>query len=1070
VALITTPCQTACATTLNQQDTDYQDPREAEQRSNTERPGLSVSTTDKSSPEDTQPARGGLHQRDRRSVSPSRPDGDQVQTSRVASTTAGKGQVSRSVPPPQRPGYVPAPLASAENPSVSEGPRTTQSGFQWRRAAMSSCFTIVVIGVLLFFLATGSALVGYVAVASQLPSPQELQSRGVAFVSSKILDRNGNLLYEVTDPEGGRRTYVDLDRIAPDLINAVVATEDREFWVHPGFDPIAIVRALYYNLSERRIVSGFSTITQQVARNVLLTPEERVQDTAWRKIKEVVLATELTRTYPKETILETYLNESYYGNLAYGVEAAAETYFGEAASAQNLTLAQAAFLAGLPQLPATYDPFGGGRDQALSRQRTVLSLMVEAGYISDAEANAATAEMEAYEFKAPHHVDLGVAPHFVVYARQQLEAEYGPEALYRGTGLRIYTTLDTDLQAHAEQAVREGLANLVERNATNASLVAVEPATGQILAMVGSANFTDETIDGQVNVALRCRQPGSSIKPLTYLAAFERGWTPATLFWDVKTEFPDGANPPYVPVNYDREYHGPMLMRDALANSYNVPAVDALQFVGVNGLLDMAERLGVMSLAHPEVSCPDYPYDQPPTYGLALTLGGGEAKLLEMTGAFGVLANAGVRIPPSPILRIEDSRGRVLVDDSGGEGVQVISLEHAYLMTHVLSDAKARCVEFRCPSLLELDRPAAAKTGTTDDYRDALTIGYTPDIAAGVWVGNSDNSPMVGLAGSAAAGPIWHNFMVKAHQGLPVRDFDRPAGVLQQEVCADSGALPNEYTRRRKLEVFAKDQPPLDASNGWYQMVKIDAVGGLVANEFCPDHVVEELRSVIRDPRGRAWAEQHPERFGGTPLVPLEACSSATDRPQVVITSPGEGSTVQGLVSVRGTVRLPAFDRYEVQYGIGDDPQGWGWISGPHRAQVEDGFLSEWATEGLVPGQYTLRVSAFNRDQHRIEARVEVQVASLIDAPAPVAAESPTPTDEYGPLTETPQPTGTSTLVPAVTPSPTVEPTQQGLTRTVEPPLTPDAGQIVGTRPEVTVTATLRSDAAGGEGVPTQTP
>ena len=922
---------------------------------------------------------------------------------RVPTGATPTANLPRTVPPPQRPGYVP--------------PRTTppleggQGGVprQWRKVLIKSFFVTVVIVVLLFFLAAGAVIAGYVAIASQLPRPEELQTRQTTFVSSKIYDREGNLLYEVTDPHGGRRTYVPLSEISPHLILATIATEDRNFYEHAGFDPIAIIRAIYYNLSERRIVSGFSTITQQLARNLLLTPEERVQQTVWRKIKEVVLAAELTRTYPKNTVLEIYLNENNYGNLAYGIQAAAETYFG--VDAADLTLAQASFLAGLPQSPATYDPFGGGLDLALSRQEDVLALMVEDGYTSHTEAALAAAEMRDYEFEAPQ-LDLTTAPHFVVYVRQTLEATYGPEALYRGTGLRIYTTLDSRLQALAEEAVREGVTALTDRNATNGALVALDPVTGHILAMVGSADFHDDEIDGQVNVTLRCRQPGSSIKPLTYVAAFERDWTPATLFWDVRTEFPDGANPPYVPVNYDGKYHGPMLLRDALANSYNVPAVEALQFAGVDGLLEMATRLGVESLAHPELYCPDYPYDTPPSYGLALTLGGGEVKLLEMTGAFAVFANGGVRVPPSPILRIEDSRGNVLVDNSAPTGERAISPEHAYLITSILADTQARCRAFHCPSVLELGRPAAAKTGTTDYFRDALTIGYTPDLVTGVWVGNSDNSPMVNLPGATGAGPIWHNFMEAAHAGLPVSDFVRPPGIVEHEICANSGASPTEYCPRRKVEIFAEDQPPLDESHDWYQRVKVDALTGLLANEFCPDQIVEQLMVVITEERGREWAQAHPEYFGGLPLAPLEYCTESTGRPQVLITQPAPGSTVYGVVPIIGTVQLPDFDHYDVDY---KGPQeGWGWISGPHLSQVREGLLTEWSVSDLAPGSYILRITAFDREQRRVEARVQVFVGAPTETPT--AVESPTPT-----ATPIPPPTPSATLRASLTP--TVEPT-----------------------------------------------
>ncbi len=889
---------------------------------------------------------------------------------RLSTNPAPPSNRSDYVPPPQRPGYVPR-RSPPPAPPIGGGVRR-----QWGELLIKVGFAVVAIAVLTFFLVTAIAVVGYVYIASQLPPATELRDRQTAFVSSKIYDREGGLLREVTDPHGGRRTYVPLNEISQHLQNATIATEDRYFWLHPGFDPIAIARAVYYILTEGEIVSGFSTITQQVARNLLLTPEERVQQTAWRKIKEVVLAAEVTRTYSKADILEIYLNENNYGNMAYGVQAAAELYFG--VDAADLTPAQASFIAGLPQLPAVYDPFTGGRDRALARQEDVLGLMVEDGYISQEEATQAAAEMRSYEFTAPSF-DFMTAPHFTIYAQQTFEAAYSPELLYRGTGLRIYTTLDPRLQALAEEIVREGVAELADRNGTNGALVALDPTTGHILSMVGSAGFHDEEIDGQVNVALRCRQPGSSIKPLTYVAAFERGLTPATLTWDVRTEFPDGANPPYVPVNYDRKYHGPVLVRDALANSYNVPAVAALQFVGVNGLLELADRLGVESLVRPEENCPDYPYDQRPFYGLALTLGGGEAKLLEMTGAFAVFANGGARVKPNPILRIEDSRGNVLVDNATPESKPAISPQHAYLITSILADTQARCAAFHCPSVLELSRPAAAKTGTTDDFRDAWTIGYTPDLVTGVWVGNSDNSPMIEVAGAGGAGPIWHNFMEAAHADWPVRDFERPPGIVEHEICADSGARPSKYCPKQKKEVFVEDQPPLDESHDWYQKVEIDAASGLLANEICPDQIVKEVRVVIPDERGRAWTKAHPEHFGELKLAPLDYCTAGAARPQVFITQPAAGDVVSGVVPVIGTVQLPNFDHYEAQYGAGSDPQSWGWISGPHLAQIRDGLLIDWDATHLDPGLYTVRISAFDREQRRFEARVHVQVIT----PAP---------------------------------------------------------------------------------------
>ena len=935
-----------------------------------------------------------------RAVSPHEGPVDTVRADREPRSVRQPPRGADPVPPPLRPGY--RPPRSITAPSRTDPP-ATRSGPNWGMLILKVGFATVAGLVLMFFLAVAVSVVGYVALADQLPSPTELQNRQTAFVSSKIYDREGHLLYEVMDPHGGRRTYVPLEEISPYLINATIATEDRDYWLHPGFDPVALARAVYYVLTEHEVVSGASTIPQQLARMVLL-PEERFEQTAQRKIKEMVLAAELTRVYSKRTILEIYLNELNYGNQAYGIQAAAETYFNT--DAADLTLAEASFLAGLPQLPATYDPFGGGLERALARHQTVLGLMVEDGHISAEQAQQASAAMEAYPFRPPE-VDIDTAPHFIMYVRRIVEERYGPEALYRGAGLRIHTTLDPRLQAEAETAIRSGVETLADRNVTNGALVAIDPDTGHIVAMVGSADFNDASIDGQVNVALRCRQPGSSIKPLTYVASFERDWTPATLFWDVRTEFPDGANPPYVPVNYDRKYHGPVLLRDALANSYNVPAVEALQFVGVDGLLEVASRLGVESLAHPEEVCPEYPYDGPPSYGLALTLGGGEVKLLEMTEAFAAFANEGVLMEPSPILRIEDSRGNVLVDNTSPTGRQAISPEHAYLITDILSDDQARCAAFSCPSVLELSRPAAAKTGTTDDYRDAWTVGYTPDLVTGVWVGNSDNAPMIDVPGAAGAGPIWHTFMEAALVEQPVRDFGRPSGIVEHEICAGSGTRPSEHCPGRASEVFARGQPPLDESHAWYQTVEIDALTGLRANEFCRDHVIKKLMLNITDQRGREWAQAHPDHFGSLPLVPLDECTENVARPRVVISRPAGGQRVQGLVDVVGTVQMPNFDHYEAQYGIGHNPQGWGWISGPHLAQVQDGLLTRWDTSHLAPGPYTLRIRAFDAQQYPVETR------ALVDVVAPTATPSPTA-----------WPTLTPLPLPTLAPTPTWPPSR----------------------------------------------
>ncbi|MGQ9625906.1 MAG: penicillin-binding protein 1C, partial [Anaerolineae bacterium] len=701
-------------------------------------------------------------------------------------------------------------------------------------AALFACFIAAIVLV-------------YVSLAASLPEPQELLSRSSPFRSTRIYDRSGNLLYEILDPHGGRRIVMRLPQISPYLRQATIATEDKNFYRHSGVDPFSLARAVWQNLNAGEVVSGGSTIPQQLARLVFLSPEERMQRTIWRKVKEAFLAAEITRRYSKEALLEIYLNEIYYGNLAYGIEAAAQTYFGK--RALDLTLAEAALLAGLPQSPSFYDPFTRP-EAAKKRQKVVLNLMVREGYISPAEAQSAWEEELSY---APFRAEVR-APHFTGYVRQLLEEKYGSDVLYR-SGFQVYTTLDLRMQAIAERVVREELTALAGKHVTNAALVALRPDTGEILAMVGSADFFNTAIGGQVNVALRPRQPGSAIKPITYLAAFEKGWTPATLIMDVETDFPDGANPPYKPVNYDGRFHGPVLVRTALGSSYNVPAVKTLQFVGLPAMLEMAHRLGIRSLNRPD-------------YGLSLTLGGGEVTLLELTSAYAVLANGGRRVPPVAVLRLEDGSGHVIEEYRPPPGEQVISAQHAYLITDILADNEARTPAFGPNSVLRLSRPAAVKTGTTTDFRDAWTVGYTSGLVAGVWVGNSDNSPMQNVPGSRGAAPIWHNFMEEALAGTSPHNFPRPPGIETIEICADSGTRPSPACPHRKMEIFAAGQGPFGPERDLHQFVKIDRSTGQLATLSCPPELVEERYYIVFPPEYRRWAEEN-----GYPQPPSELCT-----------------------------------------------------------------------------------------------------------------------------------------------------------------------------------------------------
>jgi 1A family penicillin-binding protein len=640
-------------------------------------------------------------------------------------------------------------------------------------ALTMAALAVATVGGVIVFAAVGLVMDVYAQLTRDLPPASQLLTRDV-FQTTQIYDRRGELLHEVYDLEGGRRTLVTLREVSPWMIDATLAAEDASFYDNPGVDARSVLRALWQNVTERGVVSGASTITQQLVRNALLSPEERGQQTLARKLKEAILALRVSQFYSKDEILEMYLNEVYYGNLAYGVAAAAETYFGK--SPAELTLAEAALLAGLPQSPADYDP-RRNLPLARQRQRYVLEQMVRHGFVTPAEAAAAW-EQELH-FAEPKPQVLR-APHWVFYVRDLIEQKYGPRLLYRG-GLQVYTTLDLRLQEKLEEIARNNEANLKLRGGTNTAIVAIDPKTGEILAMVGSMDFYNPAIQGQVNVATSERQPGSAIKPIVYLAAFEKaGFTPATVLQDVRRCFPAGqGQPPYCPVNYDNRFRGPITVRNALGNSLNVPAVETLERVGVPAAIEMANRLGITSLTDPN------------RYGLAFTLGGAEVKPLELTAAYATLANGGRRIPPVAIRRLVDGHGRVLEEAHPTPGEQVVDPRYVYMLTHILSDNNARLITFGPNSLLKLSRPAAVKTGTTDNHRDTWAVGYTPNLVIGVWVGNTDGRPMREILSSMSAGKIWHEAMEASFQllDLPVEDFVRPEGLVDVPICGPRGCV-----------------------------------------------------------------------------------------------------------------------------------------------------------------------------------------------------------------------------------------------------------------------------------------
>jgi penicillin-binding protein 1C len=939
----------------------------------------------------------------------------------------------------------PSPAQPVAPPVEIPRERAPEQARPRRRLSTVSCLarfaTLGLMSLLIaLFVGVGVVSVVYVDVVSIVPRDiGDLQARALQFETTRIRDSSGKVLYEINDPTGGRRDYVTLDQVSPYVIHATVATEEREFYTNPGFSPPAIARALYQNVSEGQVVSGASTITQQLTRALLLPPEERGEQSVRRKVREIFLAAELGRRFTKDEVLELYLNQIYYGNLAYGIEAASQTYFNKPAS--ELTLAEASFLAGLPQAPALYDPVNN-KPATLARQRDVLGLMLEAGCIQTTRTGQICVTREQIESSAPELAEIARRefkppafeveyPHWVVYVQQLLEERFGAQALYT-TGYDVYTTLDPDLQDLAQAQVEQNVGALADRNVTNGSVIVIDVHTGAILAMVGSRDFYDEDIDGQVNVALTLQQPGSSVKPFTYIAAFEKGWTPATVIWDVPIEYEIPGFGVYAPVNYDERFHGPVPARSALANSYNIPAVITLDYVGVPALLDVLNRVGITTLGDPS---------NPYNYGLSLTLGAGDVRLIEWTNAFATLARGGVYLPTYAIQRVEIN-GQVQEEYVVPEGRQVINPDFAYLISTILSDHAARAPAFGSDSILNAPFPAAAKTGTTTDYRDNWTMGYTTEVTIGVWVGNSDNTPMVNVSGVTGAGPIWRSIMEGAHGKYPAQEWPRPDTIFEQTVCADDGALPSEYCQTHSTthtELFSAAAPPPAADEGLYRRLRIDRFTGLIANDFCPNYTDDRFLLALPDysqlidlpaferawlaetGEGQAWAATRSLDLADIGRPPEGECREDTPIPTIFIDSPLSNEEVQGEITIIGTVDAPNFSHYTVEFGLGPDPQGWGIIQGPTNQKVTHGPLARFDVTPFENMQVTIRVRVFDTQGHDADVRVTVNIANPTPEPEPTEKPEPTakPEDTATPLpTDTAQPEPTRTPVPTLTPTP----------------------------------------------------
>jgi penicillin-binding protein 1C len=951
-----------------------------------------------------------------------------------------------------KPGRPAQPIPNGENGSSGQPPAG-------KTKDVKGCLLKLIIA-LLFAMVLGIVLAGaflvyqYYTIAATLPSVEDMRERASQFETTRFYDRNGDLLYEMIDPNAGRRTYIPIEEISPYVIAATISIEDKEFYNHPGFDPVALARALVTNYLSGEVVSGASTITQQLARGLFMAEAERAEISYRRKAREIILSAEMTRRYSKNEILELYLNEFNYGNLAYGIEAAAETYFNT--TADQLDMAQAAFLAGIPQAPGIYDIFTN-REATLFRNKQVVTAMYEVSkeknciYVSTiTERICVTAQQAADAYIATENYNFipranpMIYPHWVTYIRYLLETKYDAQTIYR-SGFRVFTTLDPIMQQEAERIVREQVTALADKNATDGALVAIQPKTGQILAMVGSTDFYNDQIAGQINMTLRPRQPGSSIKPITYAAAFEKGWTPATLIWDVPSGFPPSGDvndtrEPYEPVNYDGKFHGPVTVRSALANSYNVPAVKTLQYVGIyddpntpqqDGLIAFARRLGITTLDRND-------------YGMSLTLGGGEVTLFDMTSAFTVFANNGQKIEPLAITRIEDHEGSLIFQAEEPKPTQVIRAEHAYLINSILSDTQARIPMFGVNSILNLSFPAAAKTGTTNDYKDNWTVGYTPDLAVGVWVGNADNSPMQNTSGVSGAAPIWAGFMqyaVPYLTGNNPSSFTRPEGIVDRVICTASGSEPSEYCTNQRSEIFAHDQPPLPKEEDLWKRVKVDTWTNLQESPACQGYSAEKFVVNVTDKFAIKWIKETSQGqnwaagMGFEPpiiFVPTRACRADDPRPNLVYVGLDDRQTItQNPLDLYAVVDATAnFESFYLEYGEGNNPSSWMRLvsEGGNKSSQPQKLLT-WDLSSVEPGIVTLRLVIKSDNDTYAEKilRLNIQVPTQIPTitPTPTATSTSTPTPTITPLpteTFTPTPTFTSTATSTPTATTTSPP------------------------------------------------
>ncbi len=933
-----------------------------------------------SDPEATMPGTGGIFLSGDQVTVPARPV-DPYATMPSASytdPTVPVGTFNQTVPSDPIAAPFASPVVTTDSVPVETPLYEDAVQRQRQNTARTLAIAAAVIAGLVFLVGT-LTVVGAVLSYNNLADPYREEIAALAnyqpqFQTARILAADGSLIAELTSTQGGARTRVALGRMSPEIIHAIVSVENERFYEDPGFDVVAIGRAFLQNLTAGEIESGASTITQQIARNLIL---EDNTVSAGRKLQEIVVAAEIARQYDKNFILELYLNEIFFGNQSYGVEAASQFYFKHAA--QELNLAEAAMLAGLIQAPARFDPVIN-RNDAFARMNEVLVKQAQVGClqfqhapydnqpfcVTSQQATSPQVVLQKARVETANYLPREFQvryPHFVNYIQQQIEASYGTNELFR-RGLTIRTTLVPRIQEAAQTNLRGQVAALSTNGVNTGAVMVTNPVDGAILAMIGSPNFGDETIDGQVNNVFTWQQPGSAIKPVVYTAALEgverNGTndylTAATILWDVPTSY---TNPDYAPVNYDRRFHGPQAVRYALANSYNIPAVKTLAFIGADKFRETGERMGLRFL-------PDA------TFGLPSALGANDVRLYDMMQMYGTLANNGLRAPLYAITGVTTADDQAVALSGRDAPTQVVQPQIAFLMQSILSDNSARTAAFGANTPLVIngfDGRVAAKTGTTNDNRDLWTMGFSKNFVVGVWIGRHDNQPTVNTNGLAAS-PIWNAVMTTALQGTNPGTFAPPQGIVQQQVCVETGTvydINNVPTgcRSVRTEYFVASAPPAQASNSFVQAISIDTWSGMRANQFCPDYTTTGTFASIGDssavawlntPEGQAYAQSIglPSRLSPAPSA---QCDANTINPQVRFTNITDGQQLAGQAQIQGVVTGPNFQSFRVEIAPSTAPDAWETIAGPFGAQQPGGVLATWDTTTRANGAYRMRLN-----------------------------------------------------------------------------------------------------------------